>query len=707
MLCHDDPSGLRWSSSAGRTCVNGVATLTAYAIIPALILACLLPVGGSAQILADASLNGKYYFVHLLALVSEATGEASAQNLGGGITFDGNGGYTFDGELGTGSGAPESVTGNGTYSVDENAFVTLTNPITNTLEINGRLGVNNEVLLGASTEARDGSYDLFVAIRSPASGVGNGILAGAYTGATLMFPDGAEAGIKTALLYLTAGGDGSFNPASATGHSADGQDTNVQQPITSATYSLTGDGSGTAAFGSSATLFSGNRRIFSSVDGNYVIGYSTDPGGREIFLAIRNFSTSADDLSWQDKFWIAEIVVDIDLIPGVNLYTSASGGLRSTGTGQAAISQRVNFDLFQIDFSGVNSYAINADSTGFLGGLFDPGSVNMAIGAPSNTVSPAAIAALGSQPPASAQNGPRPQAFVGARVGALGDFSPSHGIFFGVREPTITANGVFVSPLGVLNAASFAPTTYPLSGGTLVALFGSGLAPSKLQAPDIPIPTVLNGVSVTIDGVPAPLLFVSDIQINLQVPFATGGSTASVVVNNNGQLSNAVAVPVGVSSPGIFSTQSNGLGPGTITHVDGSKITADDPAEIGETVVVFLTGLGPLNPPFADGHAPPDVEPLARTTDPNIAVAFGGFDGLISYSGGSPCCVGLYQVNVRVPNGVIPDPAVPVTVFTSTAISDFVELAIVAAPFSQSAESTVSPNAQTPLSRHVHRSRVR
>ena len=417
--------------------------------LPALILTCLLPAVGSAQIPDNASLNGKYYFVHLLALVSAATGEASAQNLGGCITFDGNGEYTFDGELGTGSGAPESVTGEGTYSVDANAFVTLSNPITNTLEINGRLGANNEVLLGASTEAPDGSYDLFVAIRSPASGVSNGTLGGAYTGATLMFPDGAEAGLKTALLSLTAGGDGSFNPASATGHAADDQDSNVRQPIADATYSLTGDGSGTAAFGSSATLFSGNRRIFSSVDGNYVIGYSTDPGGREIFLAIRNFSTSADDASWQNKFWIAEIVVDIDLVPGRNLYTSASGGLRSTGAGQAAISERVNFDLFPIDFSGVNSYAINTDSTGFLRGLFDPGAVNMAIGAPSNTASLPAIAALGSQPPGLRAEWTRAASFCG-RPGrrARPVFSLPRHLFrragaynYGERDVSFTARG--------------------------------------------------------------------------------------------------------------------------------------------------------------------------------------------------------------------------------------------------------------------------
>ncbi len=674
--------------------------------IPALILACLLPLVGSAQIPDNASLNGKYYFVHLLALVNGVTGDASAQNLGGCINFDGNGGYTFDGELGTGSGAPQSVSGVGTYSVDANAFVTLTNPIADTLEINARLGANSEVLLGASTEASDGSYDLFVAIRSPAGGVSDGVFSGTYTGATLIFPDGGAAGIKTALLWLTADGNGSFNSASAAGHAADDLDNNVQQPITDATYSLTGDGSGTAAFGSSATLFSGNRRIFSSVDGNYVIGYSTEAGGREIFLAIRNFSTSADDASWQSTFWMAEIVVDTDLVPGVNLYTSASGGLRSTGTGQAAISQRVNFDQLLIDFSGVNAYAINADSSGFLGGLLDPGVVNMAIGASSNTVSPA-IAALGSQPPPAGQNGPEPQAFVGARVGAPGQFSPSHGIFFGVRMPGFTANGVFLSPLGVLNAASFAPTTYPISGGTLVSLFGSGLAPSNLPAPGIPLPTILNGVTVTIDGVPAPLLFVSDLQINLQVPFATGGTTASIVANNNGQVSNAVTVPADLSSPGVFSTAQNGLGPGTITHADFRPITAEDPAEIGETVIVFLTGLGPVNPAFADGDAPPSAEPFARTTDPNIAVTFGGVDGAIFFSGGSPCCVGLYQINVTIPSRVIPGPAVPVTIFTSTAISDFVDLAIVPAPFLQSEASTASPEAPTPLSRHVHRSRAR
>ena len=471
--------------------------------LPAWILACLLPVVGSAQIPDNTSLSGKYHFVHILALVSAATDTASAVNLGGSITFDGNGGYAFDGEIGAGAELPENLSGAGTYFVDASAFVTFTNPMANSLEINGRLGVDREVLLGASTEAPDGSYDLFVAVRSPGSGVGNAALNGVYTGATLMFPNGGEAGLTTALLSLTPDTNGNFNTASATGHTADGLDTNVQQPITNATYSLTADGSGTAAFGSSSTLFSGNRKIFASGDGNYVIGYSTDPGGREIFLAIRNFSASADDSSWLDRFWIAEIVVDTDLVPGSNLFTSASGGLRSTGGGQATISERVNFDLFPFDFSGVNSYAINPDSSGFLGGLFDPGVVNMAIGAPSNTVLLPTVSPLGSQPPSSGTEWSEATSFCGRsgrRAGPI--FSLPRHLFWRAGSCNHGQRRISITASESLHAASFAPTTYPISGGALVALFGSGLAPSDLGSPQIPLDTILNGVSVTIDGVP-------------------------------------------------------------------------------------------------------------------------------------------------------------------------------------------------------------
>ena len=628
-------------------------------------------------------------------------GAASARNLGGSITFDSNGGFSFDGELGAGAGAPQAASGSGSYSVAENGFVAFTNPIANSLEINARLGANTEVLIGASTKAIDGSYDLFVAIKAPTGGVSDATLNGAYTGGTLCFPNGSENALKTALISFSADGSGNFTSATATGHAADQQDINDQQPITNATYSLTGDGSGTASLGLSSTLFFGNRNIFTSADGNYLIGYSTESGGREIFLATRNLSSSADDSDWVDTYWIAEIVIDTGFDSASNSYTSASGALRSNGAGAVSISERLRLDFEAVDFSGVNFYSINSDGTGFLGGFLEPGASNMAIGAPSSGQAQALKTRATGQSGVREQGGPAPQAFVGATIGSEGQISTQHGIFFGVRVPEITGQGVFLAPLGVLNAASFAPPTYPISGGTLLSLFGSGLAPSTAVAETTPLPTSLAGVSVTIDGVPAPLFFVSVGQINLQTPFSTSGTSATIVVNNNAALSNEVVVPVDASSPGIFSVQQTGIGPGVLTHADFKLITEANPALPGETIIIFLTGVGALNPPIADGSAGP-ADPLSFTTDPNVAVLFGGEEGRIFFSGAAPFFVGLYQINVTIPDTAFPKPAVPVAIATSNAFADFVDVVI----DSQSALANLAVRATPGLKRLPPRMRA-
>ena len=95
-----------------------------------------------------------------------------------------------------------------------------------------------------------------------------------------------------------------------------------------------------------------------------------------------------------------------------------------------------------------------------------------------------------------------------------------------------------------------------------------------------------------------------------------------------------------------------------------------------ETVVILLTGLGPLDPPIADGAAGPAAEPLSRTTDSSIQVLFGGEAGTVSFSGAAPGFVGLYQINVRIPNPVVTGAAVPVAIFSGNAFSCFTDIAI-------------------------------
>ena len=622
-----------------------------------LLLVALSVLSARAQLFDAGTLSGKYHFVHLLISTGNNGRADNARNLGGTITFDGVGGYTYQGLLGTGDDAALAAEGAGTYAVDTNAFAILTNPIENNLEVNARIGAGAEIVLGSSTETADGSYDLFVAVRAPTSAVSNATVNGNYALSTLMLPDGSDDGITTAFALLTADGQGSFPAADVIGHSALFDDVNFTENLPNVTYGVNADGSGALSLGADADLLAGDRDIFVSAMGNYLIGFSTAEGERDILLGVKNPEVSVDDSSWEGTYWIAELVIErgIDSQGLVNSYTSAAGGIRANGEGSGVLSQRQRFDLFPLDFGALQAYRIDSDGSGHLAAFQDSFVTNMALGPSAGGV---------------------PPAFLGAQVLAETDLSVLHGVFFGVRMPDPTGGGVFLSPLGVVNAASLAPPTFPVSGGTIVSLFGGGLAPGEELNEIIPLPTSLLGVSVLVDNVPAPLLFVNDRQINLQIPFGVSGNSAEIVVNNNGVNSNSVRVPVAATSPSIFSTQQTGFGPGAITHPDFRPVTAADPAEPGETVVIFLTGLGALDPPIPDGAPGPGAEPFARAIDPNLQVLFGGEVGEIEFAGAVPGFAGLYQVNVTIPSPVIAGEAIPVAVFTTNAFACFTDISI-------------------------------
>ena len=87
---------------------------------------------------------------------------------------------------------------------------------------------------------------------------------------------------------------------------------------------------------------------------------------------------------------------------------------------------------------------------------------------------------------------------------------------------------------GAQNAASFKPVFAP---GMLMSLYGTNLANSTQAAKSMPLPRNMDGVTVAVNGLPAPLWFVSPGQINVQIPYETTLGTAVVIVNNNGQVS--------------------------------------------------------------------------------------------------------------------------------------------------------------------------
>jgi len=227
---------------------------------------------------------------------------------------------------------------------------------------------------------------------------------------------------------------------------------------------------------------------------------------------------------------------------------------------------------------------------------------------------------------------------------------PFLGISVAVKAPSLHGSGVFLSPQGVVNAASSAPFTAGIAPGELLTLYGSNLAPSTQYESSVPFPTKLNGVQVLIDQVPAPIYVVSPGQISFIVPYGLAFTVADVQVINNGVASNVVTEFVNKTAPGVFTLTPGGLGDGAVLHANGKKVTPADPAQIGETVEVFLTGLGAVFPTIQDGGVGP-ISPLSKATN-TITVFIGGIQATVTYAGLAPELGGLYQLNVTVPSGV-------------------------------------------------------
>ena len=190
----------------------------------------------------------------------------------------------------------------------------------------------------------------------------------------------------------------------------------------------------------------------------------------------------------------------------------------------------------------------------------------------------------------------------------------------------------------VTNGASFNDALAP---GALATVFGSQLAPSTQEAGSLPLPLAMQGVSVTVNGVPAPLKYVSPLQINFQIPYETGAGTAVLGVNNNGQVA-SYSFPVAPSGPGIF--------PYAFIDPTGAAVTS---AARGGILTLFITGDGDASPPVATGAPPPADTPVARLPAPRlpVTVTVGGVpaETPFPFIGVPTWSVGVTQINFVIP----------------------------------------------------------
>lgn len=585
------------------------------------------------QVFSNASLSGKYFLRNVQFTVDNNNNATDSRSISGSITFDGNGNYAFTGTQVIGKGAGASYSSNGTYSMQPSGILTLTNPQTASLTVNARYGA--EMVIGSSTEASTNTYDLFVAIPAPASSVNetNAALSVAFVFADWELQNDTTSQVTNALGVAQFDGAGNISiNGKVLGHGAAIAGGNSQQQTGyTGTYTVNNDGTGVLQFQNpglspgTALLGTSNRSLYVSSTGNVFLG--ANPGAHDILIGLHDAATDNITVaSFTGRYWVAGFETDTggpsnDEVGSATVITTDSA---------VVITQREHDSEFgQVDLTSASYYTSVTKNTGVLIGA---GSAVLTLGN-NNTLIGADIGeTLGNQPT------------------GLGSFN----IVVAERIPSETGAGVFVNPQGVVNAASNAPAGEPISPGEFIAIYGSGLAGSTVTATP-PYTNNVGGVSVSIGGLPAPIYYVSSTLIDCLVPYGISTTGAVPVVVTNGTASNTVNVPVAATAPGVFSNDYSGAGEGAITHnATGALVSSTNPAVAGEVLVAYLTGLGALQTPVTDGHAPSSGGADSAVIASQVQVQVDGVTSpTIYYAGINPVYPGLYQIDFQMP--VVPD----------------------------------------------------
>jgi uncharacterized protein (TIGR03437 family) len=195
---------------------------------------------------------------------------------------------------------------------------------------------------------------------------------------------------------------------------------------------------------------------------------------------------------------------------------------------------------------------------------------------------------------------------------------------------------------GILNSASYVPAISP---GSLFSIFGSGFGTAVATAAGFPLPTTIGQTSVTIGGKPAPLIYVSPVQINAQAPYELNvDPNTSVVVSVNGASSLAATVPVVAAVPAVFQYGQNLA---VVQNQDYSLNGPGNGAAPGSYAFIYLTGVGQVDNPVETGSAAL-ANPLSHVLGA-VTVSIDGEPATVAFAGLTPGFAGLAQVNVKVP----------------------------------------------------------
>ncbi|MCX6638509.1 MAG: hypothetical protein NT090_25930 [Acidobacteria bacterium] len=217
------------------------------------------------------------------------------------------------------------------------------------------------------------------------------------------------------------------------------------------------------------------------------------------------------------------------------------------------------------------------------------------------------------------------------------------------------------SAASIVNAATNLPG--PLAPNAIATVYGTGLSfvTRAVSAEDIrggvlPILLVGTGVRVSIGEVPAHIYYVSPTQVNLLIPSTLVPGPAELQLTVDGRAGPAVRIQLSAAAPALFSWSERWI---VACRPDGSRVSQEQPARPGDLVILYATGLGRTIPNPHSGELPAQAAVLERLSEFQVLL-----DGApvgpdrIAYAGVAPGFAGLYQINLRLPDTLPPNPDV-------------------------------------------------
>ncbi|HYL34697.1 MAG TPA: putative Ig domain-containing protein [Bryobacteraceae bacterium] len=211
---------------------------------------------------------------------------------------------------------------------------------------------------------------------------------------------------------------------------------------------------------------------------------------------------------------------------------------------------------------------------------------------------------------------------------------------------------------GIVNAYYPVPSG-PVSPGTDVQMFGSGLASTSGSTGAPPLPPTFNGTTVLVGGLPAPLFNLSNGELDVQIPAELAPNQQYfVVVSTNGALTLPQPLVVVALQPAVQAYPDGQCGPGFLSqecyihlaalHSDGTPVNANSPASPGEPLIAYLLGMGATDPSVPSGTAAPATDPMAQAVAQPV-LTVNGESAPITYAGLSANMVGIYEIDFMVP----------------------------------------------------------